>query len=128
MKAQAYSERENELIAAAYATLAAGQLHGVKVKKVTLVAELVAATGRSRGSIESKLMNYSAAAVAAGLLPELENGYVKGYKPAHNGQKGIWEYLQTALYAAGQFETLNARIDAGPRTVVLDPIACFGRK
>jgi hypothetical protein len=100
MKAQPYSNQENELVSAAYVRLVLAQFKAEKLTKSHLVAELVAATGRSRGSIESKFMNYSSAAVDKGLLPGLPNGFVKGYKPASNSQKGLADYLIVALARA----------------------------
>ncbi len=92
-----YSIEENIHVAAAYASLAVAQYTGAKLVKSHIVATLVKTTGRSRGSIESKFMNYSAAAVDHNLLPGLPFGYVKGYKPAHHRQKGISKFLRAAL-------------------------------
>lgn len=99
MKGKPYSDAENIVIAAAYVKLADAQHRGEHITKAPLVRELAHATGRSRGSIEAKFMNYSAVAVAGNLLPSLPNGYVKGYKPAPNGQKGMDQHLRDALAA-----------------------------
>lgn len=101
MKGKPYSDAENIIIAVAYAKLAAAQHRGEHVAKAPLVRELVHATGRSRGSIEAKFMNYSAVAVEHKLLLALPDGYVKGYKPAPNGQKGMDVHLAAALHAVG---------------------------
>ncbi len=105
-----YSEEENLKIAAAYAWLAVAQYTDQKVVKSHLVAALVKETGRSRGSIESKFMNYSAAAVDHNLLPGLPFGYVKGYKPASNRQKGISKYLVAALQLEIDAENIPAAV------------------
>ena len=128
MKAAPYSESEQQLVAAEYVLLAVAQYLGEKRKKVTVVAELVAATGRSRGSIESKFMNYSAVAVEFDLLPALPNGYVKGYKPASKYQKSMKDALIVELYRELHCSQHPASGIVRPVTVVNDPVACFGAK
>lgn len=95
----AYTAEENKAIAAAYVALAVAQYQDRKASKAELIRQLQAGpvSGRSRGSIEAKFMNYSAAAVAHGLLPGLPFGYVKGYKPAPNRQKGLESFLLVAI-------------------------------
>ena len=98
MSRKEYSEVEHAAIADAYVALAAAQSAGRKVSKAEIVRNLMAFTGRTRGAIEAKFMNMSAAAVANGLLPGLPGGYVKGYKPAPNGAKALPLILVAAMY------------------------------
>jgi len=98
MKPQPYSPQENALIAEQYVKLAVAQFTGAKLVKSDVVKALIPQlNNRSRGSIESKFMNFSAKAVEFNLLPGLPFGYVKGYKPASKAQKGIEQYLILAL-------------------------------
>lgn len=97
MSRKEYSEVEHAAIADAYVALVAAQIAGRKVSKAEIVRGLMATTGRTRGAIEAKFMNMSAAAVAHGLFPELPDGYVKGYKPAPNGAKSLPGFIVAAM-------------------------------
>ena len=93
-----YTDAEHSAIARAYLRLAIAQYEGRAVNKAALVRGLrVIMPARSRGSIEAKFMNFSAAAVASTLLPALPGGYVKGYKPAPNGSKSLSQWLMVAI-------------------------------
>lgn len=98
---KAYSDHEHELLAGAYVAMAIYQLTGRKYSKAEIVRGLMAVTGRTRGAIEAKFMNLSAAAVKGGILPALPGGYVKGYKPAPNGAKCLESFLLVALFKSG---------------------------
>lgn len=67
----------------AYGSLVDAQAEGTYLSKAGLVRALMAGpcNTRSKGSVEAKLMNLSAACVLAG------TGYVRGYKPAPNMQR-----------------------------------------
>jgi hypothetical protein len=109
MRNKSWNYEENTAIAEAYALMAVLQLSGNKFNKSQLIRTLRGESqdvdaplfgqcaARSRGSIEAKLMNCSAVALEFGLCAALENGYVKGYKPAPNYQKVLREFLIEAL-------------------------------
>ncbi len=95
----AYTDAEHRAIAAAYVRLAVAQYEGRKVNKAALVRGIRAIfPHRTRGAIEAKFMNLSAAAVAGNLLEALPGGYVKGYKPAPNGAKSLGDFLRVAIH------------------------------
>ena len=60
-----------------------------KISKATLVRGFTEDTGRSRGSVEAKLMNVSA--VVEGLLPLCNVELVTGYRPLPNLAKELRE-------------------------------------
>jgi len=97
-----YTHEEHVALAEAYAFMATEQEAGRKVNKAQLARDLQAGACavRTRGAIEAKWMNMSAVAVEFGLLPNLPDGYVKGYKPAPNYGKALITYLQDALLKA----------------------------
>ena len=78
-----WTPEENTALLKAYGQLVDAQAEGQYLSKAGLIRQLQAGIlrGRSKGSIEAKLMNISAACVKAG------TGYVKGYKPAPNMQR-----------------------------------------
>jgi hypothetical protein len=59
----------------AYARMLAAESRGAPLKKSDVVAELVRATGRTKGSIEMRLQNISA------VLQERGADWLDGYKP-----------------------------------------------
>jgi len=83
MSRQPWTQDEITALLAAYGQLVDAQAAGLYLSKAALVRSLMAGPciERSKGSIEAKLMNLSAACVLAGC------GYVKGYKPAPNMQR-----------------------------------------
>ena len=78
-----WTPEENTALLTAYGQLVDAQAEGQYLSKAGLIRQLQAGIlhGRSKGSIEAKLMNISAACVRAG------TGYVRGYKPAPNMQR-----------------------------------------
>ena len=78
-----WTPEENNALLRAYGQLVDAQAEGQYLSKAGLIRQLQAGIlhGRSKGSIEAKLMNISAACVKAG------TGFVKGYKPAPNMQR-----------------------------------------
>ena len=100
MRNNVWNEAENNMVAALWVKMATHQYTGDKLVKAHEVKAITDATGRGRCSVEAKLMNLSAVAVKLNLTPWLENGYVKGYKPAPNYQKSLEIALQVALFAS----------------------------
>jgi len=96
-----YSATEHAALCAAYVSMAVEQNAGRKVNKAAIIRDLIATVcpTRSRGSIEAKFMNISAAAISRNLLPGLPGGHVQGYKPAPNGSKSLADDLTAALHA-----------------------------
>ena len=93
MSRNPWTPDEITALLAAYGSLVDAQAAGLYLSQTAsfptrrssdlLVRSLMAGPciGRSKGSVEAKLMNLSAACVLAG------TGYVKGYKPAPNMQR-----------------------------------------
>ena len=83
MSRNAWTQDEITALLVAYGSLVDAQAAGTYLSKAALVRSLMAGpcNTRSKGSVEAKLMNLSAACVLAGC------GYVKGYKPAPNMQR-----------------------------------------
>jgi hypothetical protein len=77
-----WTDGENDLLVADYFAMLGEELAGHPYVKAHHNAAIVAATGRSRGSVERKYMNVSAVLVRLG-LPR-----IKGYLPAVNAQFG----------------------------------------
>jgi hypothetical protein len=75
-----WAPNETARLCGLYAYFLDCQLQGVKYQKAGPVRIAMADLGRTRGSIEAKLMNISACLVALG-HPSL---VVKGYKPLSN--------------------------------------------
>ena len=63
------------------------QRDGVKYSKAQLVRELAASQGRSKGSVEAKMMNVSA------VLQSLGVDWVNGYKPLGNYNKALLDQV-----------------------------------
>ena len=78
-----WTQDEINALLKAYGQLVDAQAAGLYLSKAGVVRALMAGPciGRSKGSVEAKFMNLSAACVMAG------TGYVKGYKPAPNMQR-----------------------------------------
>ena len=79
----AWNPTENAALLQAYGQLVDAQADGAYLSKAALIRQLQAGplSARSRGSVEAKFMNISAALVKAG------HGHVRGYKPAPNMQR-----------------------------------------
>ncbi len=97
MRNKPWNDQENKLLADFYVAGCVAQYKGNKFIKAHAVKAIVEATGRTRGSVEAKAMNYSASAVKQGLCAWLPNGYMKGYKPAPNYQASIDETIRAAF-------------------------------
>ena len=83
MAGDEWSDRENDLVVESYFRMLAEDLAGRTVNKAENNRALQAGTGRSKGSIEFKLANVSAAAKAFG-QPTL-----RGYLPRFNFQMSL---------------------------------------
>jgi hypothetical protein len=70
------------------------------VSKATLVKAFMADSGRTKGSVETKLMNISASMVALGLPT------VTGYKALSNRSKGLDDVVRATIQGLNQ--TLGA--------------------
>ena len=92
----AWSDAENAALAAAYVEMARKSAEGISFNKSAIRRALMAneLAARSNGSIEAKLMNFSAAAQDLGLP------VVPGYKPAPNYQASIRVALMQAWEAS----------------------------
>jgi hypothetical protein len=91
MSATAWSDEENDAIVAAWFSMLADDLTGRPVNKAAQNRALQEQTGRSRGAIEFKHCNISAAARAFG-LPILS-----GYQPHFNFQMTLAEAISRWL-------------------------------
>jgi hypothetical protein len=110
MRNKSWQYSENQALSGAYASMAMAQYNGESVNKSAIIRGLMAGEccNRSRGSIEAKFMNCSAVVVRYGMLAELPNGYVKGYKPAPNYQAALVEFVREALNVPnGYSDTVN---------------------
>ena len=63
------------------------QRNGIKYSKAQPVRELAALQGRSKGSVEAKMMNVSA------VLQSLGVDWVQGYKPLSNYNKALLDQV-----------------------------------
>lgn len=70
-----------------YFSFLASQLAGAAYTKAAPVRELAAAQGRSKGSIEAKMMNVSA------VLETMGREWVTGYKPLKNFNKALLDQV-----------------------------------
>lgn len=75
-----WTEAENGLIVASYFRMLRAELRGAPYVKSEENRRVQEGTGRSRGSIEHKYMNISAALLELGLV------HIDGYKPERNSQ------------------------------------------
>lgn len=87
-----WNDTELFAISLAYCILQQADSMGIKVNKSAMRRQLMAGplSNRSNGSVEAKLMNCSAVAVAYGDEP------AKGYKPAPNYQSAMRGWYQRA--------------------------------
>jgi len=67
------------------------QQNGEKYVKAPAIRELAAKIGRSKGSVEAKMMNMS------GVLSEMGCDYVSGFKPLPNCQKLLKEFIKKVV-------------------------------
>ena len=82
---------EIEAIVADYGDMLRAELAGERVVKAERNRALQRIIGRSRGSIEYKHQNISAILMLFGLP------YIRGYKPASNYQRALFEAVETQL-------------------------------
>ena len=80
---RAWTEEETALLCSLYATMLQAQEGGQKLVKAPLVRAMAESLGRSRGSIEAKLMNVS------GVLADHDRAWVLGYKPLRSYGKAM---------------------------------------
>ena len=90
-----WSQVEIEAMLNTYFDMLAMQLRNEPYSKAPMVRELAAATGRSKGSCEAKMMNTSAVLLAAG------KPFVTGYKPLGNAQGLLRELVAARLADMG---------------------------
>lgn len=87
-----WTSREVELIVADYFSMLQKELSGIKLNKTVHRNQLMEKLdGRSKGSIEMKHQNISAALIDLGVP------YVQGYKPLGNYQKVIPEIIVSSI-------------------------------
>ncbi len=101
-KRRDWTDLENAALCRAWCLMFMADLTGKAVNKSAVRRELIGTDSepgilhsRSHGSIEAKLMNISAAAVAIG-IPALP-----GYKPASNYQASLRVHLMAAIEETG---------------------------
>jgi hypothetical protein len=105
-----WTAEENDLLVADYFAMLGDELAGRDFVKAHHNAAIVAATGRSRGSVEFKYQNVSA------VLRKLGSARIRGYKPMMNAQFGE---LTAAInrYLSRSPEALEPDV----RAPILDP-------
>ncbi|WP_244287994.1 DUF3883 domain-containing protein [Labrenzia sp. 011] len=107
---------ENDAVVAAYFAMLGDELSGRSYVKAEHNRLLQQQTGRSRGSIEFKLCNVSAAALGLGLP------IVRGYRPRFNFQMALAEAVSRWLARHADWEAaLNGARSSG----LADPQALF---
>lgn len=89
-----WTDREVDLVVAAYFEMLGFEIAGQKYVKSHKNAELQSLTGRSHGSIERKLQNVSA------VLDRLGLPWIWGYKPLANFQEALLAAVERFLDAA----------------------------
>lgn len=85
MNSSDWSDPENDAVVASYFAMLSDELSGRSYNKAAQNRALQEQTGRSRGSIEFKLCNVSAAFVGLGLP------IIRGYRPRFNFQMSLAE-------------------------------------
>ncbi|PVB59564.1 hypothetical protein DCO57_21635 [Labrenzia sp. 011] len=111
-----WSDMENDAVVAAYFAMLGDELSGRSYVKAEHNRLLQQQTGRSRGSIEFKLCNVSAAALGLGLP------IVRGYRPRFNFQMALAEAVSRWLARHADWEAaLNGARSSG----LADPQALF---
>jgi hypothetical protein len=91
MNAENWSDQENDVIIAVYFQILGDELAGRGYNKAAHNRSLQQALGRSKGSIEFKNCNISAALLGFGL------SYVRGYQPRFNFQMSLAEAISRWL-------------------------------
>ena len=98
MSAEVWSDQENDLIVATYFAMLKDDLAGRPYNKAALNRSLQQFVNRTRGSIEFKNCNISAALIGFGLP------YIKGYQPRFNFQMSLVEAISRWLARNPAFE------------------------
>lgn len=98
-----WSDLENDAVVASYFSMLSDELSGRAYNKAAQNRLLQERTGRSRGSIEFKLCNVSAAVKGLG-LPE-----IRGYKPRFNFQMSLAEAASRWLAQHPEWEQVLYR-------------------
>jgi hypothetical protein len=102
MSTESWSDQENDVIAAVYFQMLGDELAGRDFNKAAHNRSLQQTLGRSKGSIEFKSCNISAALLGFGL------SYVRGYQPRFNFQMSLAEAISRWLARNPYFETASA--------------------
>jgi hypothetical protein len=115
-----WSDQENDAVVAAYFAMLGDELAGKPYNKAAQNRLLQDQTGRSRGSIEFKLSNVSAA-LKGFALPT-----INGYQPRFNFQMALAEAVSRWLARHPEWETrLTGRHDRTPAAGLAEPQALF---
>jgi hypothetical protein len=115
-----WSDRENDAVVAAYFAMLGEELAGKSYNKAAQNRLLQDQTGRSRGSIEFKLSNVSAA-LKGFALP-----MIAGYQPRFNFQLALAEAVSRWLARHPEWETrLIGRHDRTQAAGLAEPQALF---
>ncbi len=99
MKGNDWSEMENTAVVSTYFSMLSDELSGRDFNKAGRNRLLQDQIGRSRGSIEFKLCNVSAACVGLGLPT------IKGYRPRFNFQMSLADAVFRWLAQNPEWET-----------------------
>lgn len=99
MTAGNWDDNENDVIVASYFSMLHDELCGRPYNKAANNRELQEKTGRSRGSIEFKLSNVTAACVGLGLPT------IQGYRPRFNFQMSLAESVARWIAQNPDWET-----------------------
>jgi len=102
MNAEHWSDPENDAIVAVYFDMLKEELAGSAYNKAMNNRRLQQSLGRSKGSIEFKNCNISAALIGFGLP------YIGGYQPRFNFQMALAEAVSRWLARNPSFETASA--------------------
>jgi len=88
-----WTAEQNDLAVTAYFEMLGLELSGHVFRKAPVIRRVMAATGRSKGSVEFKFENISAVLHEAGYV------FVDGYKPAKNYQRALAQRVSLYLQA-----------------------------
>jgi len=116
MSSRDWSDIENDAVVASYFTMLSDELSGRSYNKAAQNRALQEQIGRSRGSIEFKLCNVSAACIGLGLP------IIKGYQPRFNFQMSLAEAASRWLARHPEWELALHRKKAGQ---MADPGALY---
>jgi hypothetical protein len=102
MIAEHWSDQDNDAIVALYFQMLGDELAGREYNKAAQNRSLQQALGRSKGSLEFKNCNISAALIGFGL------SYVRGYQPRFNFQMSLAEAISRWLAQNPTFDAVSA--------------------